>query len=90
MVSFLIFVLHEAFKIWDFILIVLVIGVFYEGWKGASATSINDSGLLFACMALLSSFISTASAAVGGAAGQFHQTSGEVNLQVVLLKPGHA
>jgi len=27
---------------------------------------------------------------MGGAAGQLHRTGGEVDLRIVLLKPGHA
>jgi len=69
MVSFLVFVLHEAFETQDFILFILIIGVLYKGWKGAGTTSVNDSGLFLACAALLSGLVSTTSAAMRRAAG---------------------
>jgi len=69
---------------------VLLIGIFYKGWEGASPAGIYPFGVLSLCVPFCLAVGLTADAAAWEASGHFDGSGVEVNLRIVLVQPGES
>jgi len=67
---------------------VFLISIFYEGWEGASPTGVYPFGVLSLCVPFRFSVGLTADTAAQEASGHFDGSGVEVDLQIVLVRPG--
>jgi len=69
---------------------VFLISIFYEGWEGASSTSVYLFGVLPLCIPFCFSVGLTADTAAQEASGHFDGLGVEVDLRIVFVQPGEA
>jgi len=67
---------------------VFLIGIFYEGWEGASLAGVYPFSVLPSCVPFRLAVSSTADTAAGEASGHFYGSGAEVDLWIVLVQPG--
>ena len=67
---------------------VFLIGIFYEGWEGASSAGVYPFGVLPSCVPFRLAVGLTANTAAWEASGHFYRSGAEVDLRVVLVQPG--
>ena len=70
--------------------IIFTFSIFYKCREWASTTGIHLVHLLLLCLALVSALSLTANAASWEVPCHLDSPSAEVNLQVVLVEPGHS
>ena len=64
---------------------VFLIGIFYEGWEGASSAGVYPFGVLPSCVPFRLAVGLTANTAAWEASGHFYRSGAEVDLRVVLV-----
>jgi len=67
---------------------VFLIGIFYEGWEGASPSGVYPFSVLPSCVPFRLAVGLTADTAAQEASGHFYGLGAEVDLRVVLVQPG--
>jgi len=67
---------------------VFLVGIFYEGWEGASLAGVYPFGVLPSCVPFRLAVGLTADTAAQEASGHFYGSGVEVDLRIVLVQPG--
>jgi len=65
-----------------------LVGIFYEGWEGASLAGVYPFGVLPSCIPFRLAVGLTADTAAREASGHFYGSGTEVDLWIVLVQPG--
>jgi len=68
--------------------LVSLVGIFYEGWEGASLAGVYPFGVLPFCVLFCLAVSLTADTAAREASGHFDRSGTEVDLWIVLVQPG--
>jgi len=68
--------------------LVFLVGIFYEGWEGASPAGVYPFGVLPSCVPFCLAVGLTADTAAWEASGHFYGSGAEVDLRIVLVQPG--
>jgi len=82
------FIREVGFRVGKLLGFVFLIGIFYEGWKGASPAGVYLFGVLPSCVPFCLVVSLTADTATREASGHFHGSGMEVDLWIVLVQPG--
>jgi len=67
---------------------IFLVGIFYEGWEGASPAGVYLFGVLPSCVPFHLVVGLTADTAPQEASGHFYGSGAEVDLRIVLVQPG--